>query len=253
MAQVEQETIPSVLGRLLVELSWEGEGIREYRDGGQGKENVLSADALAALDFLPRSHFLASIFRNLHGGSLEAKERLAQEAEGTVLHLLPGSFYLRPSAATHQEGIAVQPDGLVDAPSVFGFLEAKRIRESAFQAQQLARTISMTVREARGRTPLAVFILGEEPPVRVRGLGRMGLVEGTRQNLDEVLGKLEDFPWAREELDRQIEDLIAWITWEEIETITRQQLESFTAESPSVQAAIERLAGQLLAAVEWHS
>jgi hypothetical protein len=48
----------SVLGRLLMELSWVGCNIRDVRDGGLGLENVLTAEALTPLDFLPRTDFL---------------------------------------------------------------------------------------------------------------------------------------------------------------------------------------------------
>ena len=47
-------TNASVLGRLLEELSWAGNTIRNYREGGRGYENVLTAEALQGLDFLPR-------------------------------------------------------------------------------------------------------------------------------------------------------------------------------------------------------
>ncbi len=50
---------PTVLGRLLEELSWEGHGRIKtaYRTGGRGQENVLAAEVLMPLDFLPRSQF----------------------------------------------------------------------------------------------------------------------------------------------------------------------------------------------------
>lgn len=43
----------SVIGRLLDELSCVGKSIRDYRHGGVGYENVLVAETLLALDFLP--------------------------------------------------------------------------------------------------------------------------------------------------------------------------------------------------------
>ena len=51
------EVRDSVLGRLLMELSWVGCNIRDVRNGGLGLENVLTAEALTALDFLPRTDF----------------------------------------------------------------------------------------------------------------------------------------------------------------------------------------------------
>jgi hypothetical protein len=52
---------PRVLGRLLEELSWVGNTIKDYREGGRGFENVLTAEVLQSLDFLPRQSFLGSI------------------------------------------------------------------------------------------------------------------------------------------------------------------------------------------------
>jgi hypothetical protein len=57
----------SVLGRLLEELSWEGSSIRRYRHGGRGYDNVLTAEVLLALDFLPRQAFLGAVLRVAHG------------------------------------------------------------------------------------------------------------------------------------------------------------------------------------------
>lgn len=48
-------TNTSVLGRLLEEISWEGSRVREYRDGGRGRENVLTAEVLG--------HFLTFLVR----------------------------------------------------------------------------------------------------------------------------------------------------------------------------------------------
>ena len=41
---------PSAMGRLLEEISWEGNA-RKYRHGGRGLENVLTAEFFLALDF----------------------------------------------------------------------------------------------------------------------------------------------------------------------------------------------------------
>ena len=54
----------SVLGRLLEELSWVGKTIKNYREGGRGYENVLTAEVFQSLDFLPRKHFFGEIVKN---------------------------------------------------------------------------------------------------------------------------------------------------------------------------------------------
>lgn len=57
----------SVIGRLLEELSWVGSTIKAYRHGGRGYENVLTAEALQALDFLPRGQFLGEVLQQCTG------------------------------------------------------------------------------------------------------------------------------------------------------------------------------------------
>ena len=54
---------PSITGRLLEEISWEGNA-RRYRRGGQGRENVLTAEVFQILDFLPRDRFLGEVIRS---------------------------------------------------------------------------------------------------------------------------------------------------------------------------------------------
>ncbi|HEV8555564.1 MAG TPA: hypothetical protein VGR06_04100 [Actinophytocola sp.] len=56
-----------MVGRLLEELSWEGPRVRQYRFGGRGLENVLTAEVLTALDFLPRRGFLGAVLAAAHG------------------------------------------------------------------------------------------------------------------------------------------------------------------------------------------
>ncbi|MEV6413229.1 hypothetical protein [Kribbella sp. NPDC051718] len=78
----------SMLGRLLEEISWEGRLVRGYRNGGRGRENVLTAEVLGPLSYLPRSTFLAAVFRAAHGAD-ETRELIAREAEEARITLLP--------------------------------------------------------------------------------------------------------------------------------------------------------------------
>jgi len=82
--------IPSAIARLLEELSWGGkQGADRLRGGGRYLENVLTAEVLQALDFLPRNAFLAQIFRAASGADL-ARERHAAAAEDATVTVLPG-------------------------------------------------------------------------------------------------------------------------------------------------------------------
>jgi hypothetical protein len=56
----------TVIGRLLEEISWEGSSVRKYRKGGRGLENVLTAEVLLPLSYLPRDKFLGAVIRAAH-------------------------------------------------------------------------------------------------------------------------------------------------------------------------------------------
>lgn len=157
----------STLGRLLQELSWVGSNIRAYRDGGLGFENVLTAEVLTVLDYLPRTAFLGAVIAGATG-AVEARRRVVDEIEKAELTLLPDELMI----TRHDAGaVVVQPDGVLVSPSCYVLIEAKRIRRSAFQAEQLAREYAAVLQEAHGRTPLLLLLLGAPPPVSVAGEG----------------------------------------------------------------------------------
>jgi hypothetical protein len=83
----------SVIGRLLEEISWEGKSVPAYRDGGRGRENVLTADVLWPLSCLPREAFLDEILRRAHGAEW-ACLRAADELEEAAVMLLPDQLEL---------------------------------------------------------------------------------------------------------------------------------------------------------------
>lgn len=149
----------SVLGRLLEELSWVGSKIRDYRNGGCGYENVLTAEALQALDFLPRMAFLGAVLDVAHGADT-ARNKLISEIEEATFTLLPGNQPLIPSGDRHQTQLPVQPDGIIESPNTYTILEAKRIRSSSFQPEQLAREYVLALRDAGPRTPILLLVLG---------------------------------------------------------------------------------------------
>ena len=123
-ARVQSDS-SSIIGRLLDEISWEGNA-RRYRGGGRGKENVLTAEVLYPLDLLPRTSFLGEVIAGAHGADA-ARQRMTQEVERATLSFLPGDLSLANST------IRVQPDALLTSPSCYTFIEAKRIRPSRFQ------------------------------------------------------------------------------------------------------------------------
>jgi hypothetical protein len=75
------EVRDSVLGRLLQECSWTGAKIRDFHNGGLGFENVLTAEALTALDFLPRTDFLGRACKPPTVQPLPGRRRLLRSSK----------------------------------------------------------------------------------------------------------------------------------------------------------------------------
>jgi len=100
----------SVIGRLLEDISWEGQNVRAYRKGGRGRENVLTAEVLWPLSCLPRDAFLAEVLRHAHGAEANRLSAAAEAEEADVM-LLPDEIELGP------ERVVVQPDATSSAPA----------------------------------------------------------------------------------------------------------------------------------------
>jgi hypothetical protein len=148
--------------------------IRAYRDGGRGFENVLTAEVLTALDFLPREAFLRAVVRAAHGADAARMMFLAEVEQAEVI-LLPEEMKLRPSGPTYQAQLVVQPDDIMMSTGCYVLPEAKRIRRSSFQAEQIAREYVALMAAAEGKSPLLSLILGSPPPVTVKGHGRLSV------------------------------------------------------------------------------
>ena len=194
----------SIVGRLLEELSWEGTP-RKYRDGGRGKENVLTAEVFYPLDFLPRAAFLGEIIAGAHGADA-ARRRVIAEVEEAAVSILPGDVPLANST------IQVQPDALLTSASTYTLVEAKRIRPSSFQTDQLARELIATVQEAGERVPPLLVILGSPPPVRVLKIpGRVSLEDAISQRLRKV-DAWQGATLSPEDLSSRVPEALAWTT-----------------------------------------
>ena len=241
----------SVLGRLLQELSWVGANIRDFHDGGLGFENVLTAEALTALDFLPRTDFLGAVLQAAHGAAA-ARSKAVAEIEEAVITLFPEQLVLRPNAPTNQT-LVVQPDGSMTSTGSYVMIEAKRIRRSTFQPEQLAREYVSLMREAQGRAPLLLLILGSEPPVAVTGHGRMGIEDTISLHLSSVLERTEDHDLDESSLRESVPEVLSWITWQELGSVVAKQQGIFCSDNPSVNATVSRLAGSLTDSIVRHS
>jgi len=234
---------------LLEEISWEGNA-RRYREGGRGFENVLTAEVFQALDFLPRGEFFGRLVASVVGAP-DAVKKLSVEAEQLAFSLLPGDISLAESPAAASQ-LCVQPDGVIESPSVYCLLEAKRIKRGAFQPEQLAREYLAVVQEAGQRSPLLLLVLPGPPPVAVTGHGRLDLHNAIAKCLKPVLARCEhEFP-AAEELLRNVGSVVAYTTWPVVEQSIKAGLQASSFTNPSVEASVTRIANSALAAIKWH-
>jgi hypothetical protein len=249
---IKPATNDSVLGRLLEELSWVGSSIRAYRDGGRGFENVLTAEVLTALDFLPREAFLGAVVRAAHGADA-ARMMFVTEVEQAEVILLPDEMKLRPSGPTYQAQLVVQPDGVMMSSSCYVLLEAKRIRRSSFQAEQLAREYVALMAGAEGKSPLLLLILGSPPPVTVKGHGRLSIEDAVSLHLAAVLDRSEHRHLEHSTMLEQLPAAVAWITWHEVAQTVSEEAAGFPSSDPSVIGAVRRLANSVTRSIERHS
>jgi len=134
----------------------------------------VSAEVFQALDFLPRSAFLGSILRAAVGDRA-VLGAVAEAVEELRFRFLPGNFYLGYGGARDRKPLWVQPDGVFESDHVFCLVEAKRIRSSSFQAEQLAREYITTIREAKDRRALMLLVLADDPPVAVSRHGKLAI------------------------------------------------------------------------------
>lgn len=236
----------SVIGRLLEEISWDGSNVRAYRDGGRGRENVLSAEVLLPLSYLPRDAFLAEILRQAHGAKAR-RLAAAVEMEQAVITLLPEQIELGP------DKIVVQPDATMICPGTYVLVEAKRIRRSSFQAHQLPRELIALVREAREHSPLLLLVLGDPPPVVVKGRGRISLQDALTSDLTELLTRTPEVYVTPDELIARVQEVVAWITWAEVAQITNRQAQLFREAPDGLAGTVQRLSAAVTRAIEWHS
>ena len=95
-------------------------------------------------------------------------------------------------------------------------------------------------------------MLGEAPPVAVKGLGRLSPQDAVLRLLPKVLADL-GLPGDLAELSAQLPQVLAWTTWHEVASVVRHQQSMFHCEDPSVRASVVRLADSVTHAITRHS
>lgn len=166
--------------------------------------------------------------------------------ESATLSFLPGDVSLASST------IRVQPDAVLTSASCYTFVEAKRIRPSRFQTDQLARELIATLQQAGDRVPLLLVIVGSPPPVLVNKMpGRVHLEDAISQRLDSVEA-WRDAPHGVD-LVESIPDVLAWTTWSDIRGVLAASRGRFWTAPDSIVASVTRLCDAAITAIDWHS
>lgn len=244
MGTSEEQPSTSAIGHLLDEISYEGNA-KKYRGGGLGLENVLTTEVFSALDFLPRQAFLGEVLHSCHGADAH-RLAVASAVEVATLDILPGD--IRPVLDDgHDAPWQIQPDVLIESAESICLVEAKRIRRSYFQQQQIARTTQTILHLATGRPGFVLFVLGDPPPVRVAKMDRIDFAEA----LEVGLGQ-QGIHWSASRTRRVINEYIAWTTWEEISRRVSDAAGSYPSADPAVNASISRLALSIASSVARH-
>lgn len=236
----------SAIGRLLDELSWEGNA-RKYRNGGLGLENVLTAEVVQGLDFLPREVFLAGVLGRatcVVGGAdgKAAVRNAAQHAEDARIEVLLGDL------SVPELGVKAQPDAVIESPASYVFIEAKRVRGGAFQPEQLAREVLLSAVHGAGRQPVLLLILGEPPPVAVKGHGRATVEGAISHGMDLIEARI-----GRDVRAVAAGCAVAYLSWSEILLQIQSAAGTYENSDRSTHFAVQRVASSVVDAVSRHS
>jgi hypothetical protein len=206
-----------------------------------------------ALDFVPRKHFLGAVIESVNGLEEACKKQLSDLVENAHIRILSHEYYLCPSRKAYQDKVAVQPDVLIETLNTLVLVEAKRIRPSSFQREQLARELVVLAQQCGEKTPILLLVLGEAPPVKVERVGRVGVSEAVRARLRGVFDRTENVIQSWERIDAMVDGAIGWVTWRGIAETIKAQLTTFHVGCPSTEAATRRVADTLTNAVARHS
>jgi hypothetical protein len=244
---------PTPLNRLLTELSWCLADAKQFRDGGIKDENVLTVHVLQALDLLPRGDFLGAVLRAAEGNASQILERAATEAEQADLTVLPNDPFFRAGSGSGAHYPRVQPDAIIESPTVYAWVEAKRANGGSFQPDQLAREYYCVTKAANGRQPLLLLLIGDPPPLSIKSHGLLMPEDAVVAGLPELCGRYSVHPEALDSLTASISERVAWITWEWLVEVLEDRLRSLGPLPPSLLASLRRIVCSATGAVHAQS
>lgn len=250
---MEYDGAKTIIGRILSEVSWAGRKVKDYRKGGAGFENVLTAEVFQLLDLLPRNKFLYKILEKIKMMDGQKFFISKDEAEEMELDILPGNYYLKKNFKTHQEGMSVQPDGFIESNKTLIMIEAKRIKSSSFQQKQLAKEFFLLTREAKEKKPFLLLITSKNPPFLIKGLGRKKPEEDILDEIESVYLSANNHDLSLEDIKSRIKRSLGWITWFDIIDICHNQLENLNLKNSSYENSIKRMVKELDKVIKRHS
>ncbi|GAA2501940.1 hypothetical protein [Terrabacter carboxydivorans] len=164
------------------------------------------------------------------------------DIEQVTVDLLPGDL-ARPDLE-----LRAQPDVLIDSAETFVFVEAKRLRRSSFQADQLAKELLLAAEHGQGRNPVLLLVLSAPPPIRVQGHGTLTIEEAVllgQQLISARRGRQVGVPNAL--------DSVAWTTWGDIGRAVAAAAQDYNNPDESTHNAVTRIAMTVSEALRIHA
>jgi len=208
------------------------------KNGGRGLEDVLMADFLNILDFIPRE-FINTILKETSGGQ-EEKPTVSDNVE---IKGNAGNYYI-PYEDADKGVLLAQPDGWIADENILILLEAKGFKKSsALNKGQLAKEylIAESIAQATGKKKFYVMLIVNRLEDIYKSysqgdsLCRDGFDELFRANLKDLkesFGKrlsekrewnsdLKQYISGKEVVDKnisfsEIKKHFLWITWDQI-------------------------------------
>jgi hypothetical protein len=231
----------------------DGRAVDRPRGAGHGPANASTSDVLQELDRLPRDAFLARVFRAAKGAD-DARERHADVAETSTLTVLRGPVVCGGRVVDCAGCIEIQPDAVVAGPATYALVEAQRNAAWTFGPHDLAGQLAHALIVAGSRSPLLLLILHRPPPIPVERYGALTLRDAVAVGVDQVLFRLRGagHGLTSDEVLARLPDVVAWITWETVQSTLRAAARDFRHPDANVTAAARRTAGVAVRAVSSH-